>query len=166
MIDLSLADDNQVYVQPLVNELPDDVLGILTPRAHAGDLLGFGRACLPGDGLVAADAFPELLGAQAAGLHARAGDQEADARQRRRLGDARTAACCREGYQADIVLFEEDRIRPQLPTVEKDLPGGARRLVQKAEGIRATLVNGAVAFENGEATGARSGTVLKGRLAS
>ncbi|HEY4170011.1 MAG TPA: amidohydrolase family protein, partial [Reyranella sp.] len=29
MIDLSLADDNQVYVQPLVNEQPDDVLGML-----------------------------------------------------------------------------------------------------------------------------------------
>ena len=35
----------------------------------------------------------------------------------------------REGYQADILLFEEDRIGPLLPTVEKDLPGGARRLV-------------------------------------
>ena len=64
------------------------------------------------------------------------------------------------------MLFEEDRIRPRLPTVEKDLPGGARRLVQKAEGIAATLVNGAVAFEDGEATGACSGHVLKGRLAS
>ncbi len=71
-----------------------------------------------------------------------------------------------EGYRADIVLFEEDRIRPRLPTVEKDLPGGARRLVQKAEGIKATLVNGAVAFENGEATGAFAGSVLKGRLAT
>ena len=69
-----------------------------------------------------------------------------------------------EGYRADIVLFEEDRIRPRLPTVEKDLPGGARRLVQKAEGIKATLVNGAVAFENGEATGAFAGSVLIGRL--
>ncbi|MBI3196703.1 MAG: amidohydrolase family protein, partial [Rhodospirillales bacterium] len=29
MIDLSLANENQVYVQPLVNESPDDVLGIL-----------------------------------------------------------------------------------------------------------------------------------------
>jgi N-acyl-D-aspartate/D-glutamate deacylase len=46
------------------------------------------------------------------------------------------------------------------------LPGGARRLVQKAEGIRATLVNGAMTFQNGEATGARPGTVLKGKLAS
>jgi N-acyl-D-aspartate/D-glutamate deacylase len=70
----------------------------------------------------------------------------------------------REGYRADLVLFDEKGIRPQLPTVEKDLPGGARRLVQKAEGIRATVVNGELAFENGEATGAYAGTVLKGKL--
>lgn len=62
----------------------------------------------------------------------------------------------REGYRADLVLFEENGIRPCLPTVERDFPGGARRLVQKAEGIKATLVNGAVAFENG-ATGAQNG---------
>jgi N-acyl-D-amino-acid deacylase len=46
--------------------------------------------------------------------------------------------------------------------VEADLPGGARRLVQKAEGITATIVNGQVAFENGVATGACSGQLLKG----
>jgi len=72
----------------------------------------------------------------------------------------------REGFRADLVLFEENGIRPRLPTVEKDLPGGARRLVQKADGIKATVVNGAVAFEDGEATGAYAGQVLKGKLAS
>ena len=45
------------------------------------------------------------------------------------------------------VVFEEATVRPQLPTVETDLPGGARRLVQKAEGIPATIVNGVVAIE-------------------
>jgi N-acyl-D-aspartate/D-glutamate deacylase len=49
-----------------------------------------------------------------------------------------------------------------MPTVETDLPGGARRLVQKAEGIAATIVNGQVAFENGVATGAHAGSLLKG----
>ena len=72
----------------------------------------------------------------------------------------------RTGYAADIVVFDEDRVRPLLPKVEQDLPGGARRLVQKADGIAATIVNGAVAFENGAATGDYSGTVLKGRLAA
>jgi N-acyl-D-aspartate/D-glutamate deacylase len=69
------------------------------------------------------------------------------------------------GYRADLVVFDADRVRPKLPTVESDLPGGARRLVQKAEGIRATLVNGAVAFDNGEATGNHAGMVIKGKLA-
>ena len=72
----------------------------------------------------------------------------------------------RTGYAADIVVFDEQRVRPLLPTVEQDLPGGARRLVQKADGIAATVVNGAIAFENGEATGNYAGTVLKGRLAA
>ena len=56
-------------------------------------------------------------------------------------------------------------VRNCLPTVERDLPGNARRLVQKAEGIRATVVNGAVAFENCEFAGAYAGEVLKGKLA-
>jgi N-acyl-D-aspartate/D-glutamate deacylase len=36
MIDLSLANDDQVYIQPIVNESPEDVLGILKhPRTLA-----------------------------------------------------------------------------------------------------------------------------------
>jgi len=72
----------------------------------------------------------------------------------------------RTGYAADLVVFDEEKVRPRLPTVEEDLPGGARRLVQKAEGIAATVVNGRVAFESGETTGDFAGQVLKGRLAA
>ena len=78
----------------------------------------------------------------------------------------RTAAWCARATRPTSCCSRRTRIRPRLPTVEKDLPGGARRLVQKAEGIKATIVNGAVAFENGEATGAYAGQVLKGKLAS
>ena len=83
-----------------------------------------------------------------------------------RPGSSTVAAWCAKATTPTCVLFEENGIRPAMPTVEKDLPGGARRLVQKAEGIKATLVNGAVAFEDGEATGAYFGHVLKGKLAS
>ena len=72
----------------------------------------------------------------------------------------------RAGYAADLVVFDEARTKPCLPTVEQDLPGGAGRLVQKADGIAATIVNGAVAVENGEATGRSAEIVLKGRLAA
>src|SRR5438874_13778774 len=72
----------------------------------------------------------------------------------------------RTGYAADLVVCDEERIRPRRPTVEQDLPGGARRLVQKADGIAATIVNGVVAMENGESTGDHAGQVLKGPLAA
>jgi N-acyl-D-aspartate/D-glutamate deacylase len=49
-----------------------------------------------------------------------------------------------------------------MPTVETDLPGGARRLVQKAEGIAATIVNGQLTLENGETTGRTPGVLLRG----
>ena len=67
-----------------------------------------------------------------------------------------------EGLAADVVVFEEDAIRPAMPTVETDLPGGSRRLVQKADGITATIVNGQVALENGIASGNLAGQVIKG----
>ena len=69
----------------------------------------------------------------------------------------------RTGFAADLVVFDEATVRPGMPVVEADLPGGARRLVQKAEGIAATIVNGVVAFENGVATGACGGRLLKGK---
>ena len=71
----------------------------------------------------------------------------------------------RPGHAADIVVFDEGGIRPCLPTVERDLPGGARRLVQKADGIAATVVNGAVTLRDGEPTGAHSGALIRGTAA-
>jgi N-acyl-D-aspartate/D-glutamate deacylase len=165
MIDLSLANADQVYVQPLVNESPDDVLGILKhPRtlatfsdsgAHVCQEMGsslqthFLSYWVRKRGAFTLEQAVKKL------THDNAAAWELEGR-----------GLVREGYHADLVLFEENGIRPCLPTVEKDLPGGARRLVQKAEGIQATIVNGAVAFEDGQATGAYGGEVLKGRLAA
>lgn len=165
MIDLSLKDENQVYVQPLVNESPDDVLGILK---HARTLATFSDS-----GAHVCQEMGSSLQTHFLSYWVRKRGAFTLEQAIKKLTHDNAAAWdlhdrgqVREGLRADLVLFEEDRIRPLLPTVEKDLPGGARRLVQKAEGIRATLVNGAVAFENGEATGTYQGEVLKGKLAS
>ena len=72
----------------------------------------------------------------------------------------------RTGMAADIVVFDEPTVKPCRPTLEHDLPGGVRRLVQKAEGIEATIVNGAVTLENGDSTGAVPGTLIRGPLAA
>jgi len=71
----------------------------------------------------------------------------------------------REGMAADVVVFDPDRIAPSMPEVVNDLPAGARRLRQKAEGFRASIVNGQVSLRDGEPTGAFPGRVLRGPLA-
>jgi N-acyl-D-aspartate/D-glutamate deacylase len=68
----------------------------------------------------------------------------------------------RSGYKADLVVLDEARVKPAMPTVETDLPGGARRLVQKAEGIVATIVNGEVTLEDGKSTGRVPGMLVRG----
>lgn len=164
MIDLSLADDNQVYVQPLVNETPDDVLGILK---HSRTLATFSDS-----GAHVCQEMGSSLQTHFLNYWVRKRGAFTLEEAIKKLTHDNAAAwnmegrgLVREGCHADLLLFEEDRIRPCLPTVEKDLPGGARRLVQKAEGIKAMIVNGDVAFQDGEATGTYSGHVLKGELA-
>ncbi|MYD42750.1 MAG: amidohydrolase family protein [Gammaproteobacteria bacterium] len=72
----------------------------------------------------------------------------------------------REGYAADIAIFDPDRIGPDMPEVVHDLPSGARRLKQVAHGIKNTIVNGEVFLENNEHTGSQSGQFLRGPLAN
>ena len=71
----------------------------------------------------------------------------------------------KEGMAADIIVFDADRVAPLMPEVKYDLPAGARRLVQKAEGIAVSIVNGQVLMRNGEHTGVYPGKLLRGPLA-
>ena len=66
------------------------------------------------------------------------------------------------GLAADLVLFDPATVAPREPELAHDLPGGAARLVQHAEGIRLVVVNGEVVVEDGALTGARAGTLLRG----
>jgi N-acyl-D-amino-acid deacylase len=50
------------------------------------------------------------------------------------------------GMDADLVLFDPTTIRPCKPEWVDDLPGGKRRLIERAEGIAYTIVNGKVLF--------------------
>jgi N-acyl-D-aspartate/D-glutamate deacylase len=165
MIDLSLANDDQVYIQPIVNESPDDVLGILKhPRTLATFSDSGAHVCQEMGSSLQTHMLSYWVRKRGAFTLEQAVKKLTH--DNAVAWELKGRGLVREGYHADLVLFEENGIRPAMPTVEKDLPGGARRLVQKAEGIKATVVNGAVAFEDGEATGAYFGHVLKGKLAS
>jgi N-acyl-D-aspartate/D-glutamate deacylase len=71
----------------------------------------------------------------------------------------------REGMAADLVVFDPDTVGAEMPEVVDDLPAGARRLVQRARGIAATVVNGEVLLRGGQHTGALPGRLLRGPLA-
>ena len=68
----------------------------------------------------------------------------------------------REGWFADVVLFDPERVAPHESEIVSDLPGGGRRLVTHADGIEAVIVNGGVAVQSGELTGERRGHVIRG----
>ena len=67
----------------------------------------------------------------------------------------------REGMAADLVVFDEHTIGPDMPEVLHDLPAGATRLKQTASGILNTVVNGEVLLTNNEHSGATPGRLLR-----
>jgi N-acyl-D-amino-acid deacylase len=66
------------------------------------------------------------------------------------------------GFKADVNIIDYDNLKLLRPEIVYDLPGDARRLVQRADGYVATIVSGEVVLRNGEPTGALPGRVLRG----
>jgi N-acyl-D-amino-acid deacylase len=66
------------------------------------------------------------------------------------------------GLLGDLNVIDFERLAVRPPELVHDLPGGARRLVQRARGYGATVKHGAVTVEDDELTAARPGRVVRG----
>ena len=66
----------------------------------------------------------------------------------------------RPGLKADVNVIDFDRLQLRLPEMAFDLPTGARRRVQRADGYVATLVGGEVVMRHGVPTGRLPGVVI------
>jgi N-acyl-D-aspartate/D-glutamate deacylase len=66
------------------------------------------------------------------------------------------------GYKADFNVIDFDNLALLRPEMAFDLPGGARRLLQKSLGYDATIVSGEIVMQDGEPTDARPGRLLRG----
>ncbi|MBG05965.1 MAG: amidohydrolase [Rhodospirillaceae bacterium] len=66
------------------------------------------------------------------------------------------------GLKADINVIDYDRLAIGYPEVAYDLPSGGRRLIQRSEGIDATLVAGETVYRDGESTGQYPGRLVRG----
>ena len=72
----------------------------------------------------------------------------------------------RPGYKADLNVIDHGRLALHCPEPVYDLPGGGRRLIQRAEGYAATVVSGVPVYREGEATGALPGGLIRGPQAA
>lgn len=66
------------------------------------------------------------------------------------------------GYRADLNVIDLPALRLHLPEVCYDLPAGGRRLVQRADGYRHTVVAGQETYRDGAATDALPGQLIRG----
>jgi N-acyl-D-aspartate/D-glutamate deacylase len=65
------------------------------------------------------------------------------------------------GAFADVNVFDLDALALHLPEFVHDFPAGAGRYVQRSDGFRTTIVNGAVFVRDGEPTGVHAGRTLR-----
>jgi N-acyl-D-aspartate/D-glutamate deacylase len=65
------------------------------------------------------------------------------------------------GAKADLNVLNFDELGLETPKIIADLPAGGRRLMQRARGYDATLVNGVVITRDGQLTGNRPGRLVR-----
>jgi N-acyl-D-aspartate/D-glutamate deacylase len=66
------------------------------------------------------------------------------------------------GYKADVNVIDMQRLRLRRPQMSFDLPGGGRRLLQRAEGYLHTFVDGLEVYRDGEPTDELPGRLVRG----
>ncbi len=166
MIDLALEKHlKQFFIQPIVNEDQDVVLGMMR---HPRQVVTFSDSGAHVSQIMDSSIQTHLLGhwvreRQALTLEQAVRKISFDLASFWGLEGRGMLA---EGNHADVVVFDPNTIAPTMPTLEYDLPGGARRLKQKSVGIKTTIVNGQVTLRNNEATGALPGRLIRGPLAA
>jgi N-acyl-D-aspartate/D-glutamate deacylase len=161
MIDLSLESDfEQLFLQPLTGRDSNDLLEVMK---HPRTVMTFSDSGAHVSQIMDSSIHTHLLGYWVRQRQAITLNEAV-----RMITSAPASAwgikdrgLLREGFAADINVFDPGAIAPQLPAIVDDLPGGERRLVQKAAGITATIINGQLVFDHGEHTGALPGELLR-----
>jgi N-acyl-D-amino-acid deacylase len=166
MLDLALEKHlKQFFIQPIVNEDQDVVLAMMR---HPRSVVTFSDSGAHVSQIMDSSIQTHLLGHWVRERQALTLEQAI----RKITFDLaafwglKGRGLLREGNWADVVIFDPATVAPQMPTLEYDLPAGARRLKQKAIGIKATIVNGQVLLRDNEHTGALPGKLLRGPLAA
>jgi N-acyl-D-amino-acid deacylase len=167
MIDLAIETDlNQLFIQPSL--YPQDEKALLTALRHPRTVMTFSDSGAHLSQIADSSIHSYLLG------HWVRDRQELTIEEAVRMITLAPALAwgfadrglLREGMAADVNVFDLNTVGPAVPTVEHDLPGGGKRLLQKSSGFLATVINGEVTMEHGQPSEARPGRLLRNRLAA
>src|SRR5580698_5989373 len=115
----------------------DRMCGSNYPTAFLGD-------CLRGRRLVPVEKAVQMLTAQPA-----------------QLFGLRDRGLLREGYVADVLVFDPETVASEPARLVHDLPGDTARLYAGSHGVVRVLVNGIETIRDGAPTGALPGTLLR-----
>ena len=66
------------------------------------------------------------------------------------------------GMKADMNVIDFDTLQLGEPEMVYDLPAGGRRLIQKIDGYRYTIVDGVITYQDGTPTGKMPGKLIRG----
>ncbi len=161
MLDLACAEElrTEFCVRNVIHADPDGVTAILShPRIHIGASdagAHIAQFCGAGD-------TSYLLARWVRELHAFTLEQAVH----RLTGDLADAFGIRgrgrlvPGLAGDLVLFDPDTVDRGDEEFIGDVPGGGNRYVRHARGIDLVAINGAVVWEQGAYTSARTGEIV------
>ena len=165
MIDLALESDfKTLFRQPIANETDDDIVEMMThPKAVVTFSDSGAHVSQIMDSSLQTHLFSHWVRDERA-LSVEEAVHLVTAQPAQRWG-LTDRGLLKEGNAADVIVFDPETIGPNMPEVVHDLPSGARRLKQTAQGIKTSIVNGEVFLQDNEHTGSQSGRLLRGPLA-
>jgi N-acyl-D-aspartate/D-glutamate deacylase len=167
VLDLLLERDGRAFLfAPLASYVDGDHEALREGMVHPSTVLGLsdgGAHC----GLICDASFPTYLLTH--WVRDRTRGPRLGLEQAVHLQTAATAAAygltdrgtIEVGKRADLNLIDLEHLALGAPEMIFDLPAGGRRLVQRPDGYRLTVQAGEVTFEDGQATDARPGRLVR-----
>jgi N-acyl-D-amino-acid deacylase len=165
LYDWTIAEDGRALMAYMLNGYPGSLDATLELLAHPGTVLGLGDGGAH-VGLICDASYPShvlshwVRDRRPATLPLPVAVQQLTSRPAELLG-LRDRGTIAPGLRADLNLIDLDAVRLHRHEVVRDLPGGAKRMLQRADGYVATVVAGEIVQRDGADTGARPGAVAR-----
>ena len=165
LLDIVLADDLRTVLWPNTDDGQDSTWELRAeiwsdPWAMVGGS-DAGRVPRPHVWLELSDGVPGRLPARPPARPRREGRARMLTDQPARLFGLRERGLIREGYAADLFVFDPETVGSEPARLVHDLPGDTARLYAGSHGVVRVLVNGVETVRDGVPNGALPGTILR-----